>query len=992
MEDPMSIGEQTRALLGFVADLFNSDPALQEELKGRHGWINLAVGLKTADDMIQTAIVFQDGHVRVLDGIPEETECTIIYHRPEDLMELLNSGPEESFMMIMKGRIILEGNPMALGLWDYLLSLVAGDEQQAAVKKQIEEHQAARQELAGSANTAGRQERLCRRENRLIGIKDEPGVKFLADPYLSRYGLADFPRLVKLRAERLAAQCEFTSEYGKLITDFHMENGYEVDRNGKPWDPLLRKAKSVQYLLENRKPLIRTDDLIGGTWSINPVLGCIARPYAEASYMWGELNTCSRREYAPYQITRESVELFHKYIFPYWRNRSIHAFWKKEYENALGPRIFERFFAIMYWATVSQSENNPGFEKILTLGTKGLIGKIDQELAKDTAADPEKRSTLEGMRLCLQGMEAYARRLSLLAKELADAEADPVRRQELIGIYERIAKVPENPAETLDEAVQSMVIAMLCLGWETMDASISLGRLDQVLQPYFEADLSKLADQPARDAYIKHVLELIGCLYLHVSSREIAAMDMAQLQNSGSAPNTCITFGGVKPDGTDAVNDMTYILLKVTELLALNHPNTHARYKPGVNSMTYLRRVAEVNYITGATPAVHNDDAMINALAAHPGWALEDIRDYASTGCVEPSIPGKHAGTTSALEINLVAPLEMAMHNGRHPVSNWSLGPETGRVEDGVFVTFDAFFDAFRKQCVFLFEQAVVGNNQLGGIFHRHHPHLLLSTLTDSCIETGREFLWGGARYNSSGVAMIGLADVVDSLLVIKKLVFDEAAVTFADLKRAVDANFVENGKLLAMIRTKISRFGSGEPESLAMAKRVMKLVSDFFAGSRDYKGGMYTTGWWSMAHHVTYGRVTSALPSGRLAGEPFTPGLTPHPAASASLLDNLRDVARLDHTSMDNNIAFNVKLVPGSEDTHETVVKNIADYMKTYFELGGMQLQFNVVDSDTLRDAMANPEYYTDLMVRVSGYLVYFTRIHYELQLELVRRAEYGL
>ncbi len=992
MGEPALIAEQANALLGLVAELFNSDPDLNGHLKGKHGWINLSVGLKTGDGSISRGIVFKGGRAAILETLPDEPDCTVIFKEPENFLLFLEATPEESYKMIMKGGVRFEGNMMALGLWDYLLSLTLADNYLEAVQKQINEHREENILLGKDADTMGRREHPERFNKCLRGIPGDPGVKFLEDPYLSDYRLEHFPRLKRLREERMNARCEITSELGKLLTDFHMENGYETDKEGNTFDPLLRKAASVKYLLENRKALIRDSDLLGGTWTENPILGGLARPYAEGSYIWGELKTCTQREYAPYSISPESIDLFHRYIFPYWRERNLLEIWKKEYNNETGPRIHEQFFAITFWATVSESENNPGFKRILELGTRGLASLIDDELTEDSSADREKINTLKGMKLCLEGVDAYAANLACQAKELAEREKNSTRKEELLRICRNLESVPHNPAQNLEEAVQSILITLFCLGWETMDASISLGRLDQLLQPYLEIDLAALDNLSDRETYVKKAVELVGLLYLQVAGREIIAMDLAQLQNSGSAPNTCITFGGITRDGKDAVNDMTYILLKVTEMLSLNHPNTHARFKPGSNSLTYLKRVAEVNYITGATPALHNDDAVINSLSAHKGWAPEDIRDWASTGCVEPSLPGLHAGTTSALEINLVAPLEMTLHNGRHPVADWNLGPQTGRIEDGAFSTFEDFFDAFGEQCSFIFDQAVTGNNQLGEIFHRHHPHLLISTLTEGCIESGREFLRGGARYNSSGVTLIGLSDVVDSMVSIKKLVYNDRVVSLAEMKSAIDSNFARHPELHALIKSRVPRFGSGDSQALDMARRVMKLVHDFFTASRDYKGGIYTTGWWSMAHHVVYGRVTNALPSGRLAGEPFTPGLTPHPSASPNLLDNLRDVAALDHRTMDNNIAFNVKLVPGQQDTHEDVVNNITSYMKTYCELGGMQLQFNVVSSETLKDAMANPEHYRDLMVRISGYLAYFTRIHHELQLEVIRRAEYSL
>jgi formate C-acetyltransferase len=233
---------------------------------------------------------------------------------------------------------------------------------------------------------------------------------------------------------------------------------------------------------------------------------------------------------------------------------------------------------------------------------------------------------------------------------------------------------------------------------------------------------------------------------------------------------------------------------------------------------------------------------------------------------------------------------------------------------------------------------------------------------------------------------------VVDSLLVIKQLVFEEKAVSFAELKQAVDTNFKKNPRLHALVRNRIRRFGSRDPEAVAMARRVTGLVNGFFRNRVNYRGGHYATGWWSMSNHVSYGRVIGALPSGRLDGEPFTPGLTPHPGASANLLDNLMDVALLDPETLDNNIAFNVRLVPGPNDTHQQAVDRMASYAETFIEQGGMQVQFNVVDTDTLKDAMAHPELYRDLMVRISGYCAYFTELVRDLQLEVIRRCEYKM
>jgi pyruvate-formate lyase len=987
-------GMLLRGFLGFVAGRFNTTPALREEMRGTQGWINLTVGFRSDDGVVAMAIRFRDGRVSVLETVPDDVDCVFIFASSRDIARQIEASPDEAYKMILRGAIRSEGNFMLLGLFGYYVNLVLGREQQKAVDRQIAEHRRENRAVGEGVDVESCRHELPRRKvQRLKGDRVDPGVKYLEDPHLSAWGLEDFPRLKRFHQEYFgrAKEAVVCPEYGKLLTDFHLEHGYETDADCRPWEPNLRKALSLRYVLEHRRPVIRKGDLVAGILTTDPVSGCVGHPFAVGCYSWGELRSFRQRELMPYEITDEAIEILHKHVFPYWVRRNMHELWRAQSGNGLPVRIHDRMFAIYYWKTVSMSEVTPGHDKTVKLGTRGLIHKIEAELARDSGADEEKKATLRAMTIALEGVEAYARNLAGQARREALAEPDPVRRAELEEMHRALSKVPANPAETLHEAVQAIALVDVCLGLESTDDGPMFGRLDQILQPYFEADMSRLTTPAEREAYVKRVIEIIGCLFFKEASHQIVTPDLGNWQNSGSAPNGTITLGGVTPDGRDAVNDMSYVILKVTELLGLNNPNMHVRFSPGVNSRAFLKRACEVNYVTGATPCIHGDNAMIAALSTH-GWALEDVRNWVATGCVEPSLPGCHASATSSLELNLVAPLEMAMNNGRHPLMNWDLGPKTGVIENGDFATFESFWEAFEAQCSFLVEQAVIGNNQLGEVYQRHQPAPLLSALLDGCVESGRGVTRGGAKYNSTGVSVIGLADVVDSLLVIQKLVFEDARVSFADLHRAVRDNFVHSAKLHALVKTAARRFGSGDDVAVAMANRVTAMVKKLFAQYLNYRGGLYAVGWWSMANHAAYGRVTGALPSGRLAGEPFTPGLTPHPSASPNLLDNLRDVARLEPRNLDNNIAFNVKIVPGPTDTKEKAVDIMTTYAKTFFELGGMQVQYNVVTTDLLRDAMAHPEPYSDLMVRISGYVAYFTKLQRDLQLEVIRRAEYRI
>jgi formate C-acetyltransferase len=357
---------------------------------------------------------------------------------------------------------------------------------------------------------------------------------------------------------------------------------------------------------------------------------------------------------------------------------------------------------------------------------------------------------------------------------------------------------------------------------------------------------------------------------------------------------------------------------------------------------------------------------------------------------VEPTLSHKHFGHTNMQMMNMVAALEMALNNGYHPLTRLDVGPKTGNVSD--FKTFDEFFDAFTRQFAFLIDQSIDYNNKLAEAHQYLRPTPLLSAFIEGCLEKGKDVTKGGAKYNSSGTAIIGLADVTDSMMVIKKLVFDEKRYSLADIKKAVDTNFGNDPVLLSMVQKKVPLFGSGNEEAVAMANRIAGWAHEYFDSIPHYRGGKYTTGFWSMSNHVAFGTLTGALPSGRLAGKPFTPGLTPQPFASKNLLDNIRDVAKLNPVNLNNNIAFNVKVVPSSIESREKTVNDMFSYVKTYFDLGGMQMQMNVVTSAVLRDAMAHPENYRNLIVRISGYNAYFVTLNRQMQLELIERAEYGI
>ena len=969
-------------LLRLMAANVNYRAGIRRHLRSDQGWINFTLGVSTRDGSVEQAIRFQDGHARVLSRIPADVSCRLIFVDEATLRQMPSLPPAEVNNLVLKNRLVAEGNLSYIQVFNFLLSAMTKNKQ---IKVLLKEQEKQKKALAASAATAGARPAK-RKEGRLKALQIDPGVQFLADPYLSEFSLDDFPRVKTSLEKHFTQKPEVCPERPLLLTRWFKENGFETKADGTPWVPEVRQGLAFKYLMEHRQPIIAAHDLIAGTTTTKDI-GVVVYPDASGTAMWAELLTAPYRQLFPFDVAPETAQTLSHEVFPFWVKRNFREWVREKYGNPLCQRLDECFAVYFLWKTVALSHTIVDFPKLFRLGTKGIIREIETELAKTDAGRQQKRDTLGAMILCLEGLSAYARNLSRQAAADAEKEKNPVRKRELERLAHICGRVPENPCTTLDEAVNALWIGWVGVHMENTNAGFSLGRLDQWLQPYFAADMEKLTTREEREICIKHAVELVGCFYMRCTDHLPIGADIGNYLFGGSSSDQAITLGGITPAGDDAVNDMTYIFLKVTEMLSIRDPNVNARYHREKNSEAYLKRLCEVNLVTTATPSIHNDVAVMTSLTEFQ-YPPEDLRDWSATGCVEPTLSGKHMGHTNCMMMNMVAALEMAFYNGVHPLMRWEVGPKTG----ADFASFEAFFSAFTTQFQFLIDQSVAYNNMLGEAHSVLRPTPFISALILDAIVTGKDVTKGGARHNTSGSACIGLADITDSLMVVKKLVFEEKKVTFDQLKKAVADNFTSDPALHALVKKKVPLFGSGSAEALAVANRVTKFAHDCYGGHRNFRGGAYTAGFWTMSNHVAFGSLTGALPSGRRAGKAFTPGLTPEPHASKSLLDNIRDVSGLEPRHMNNNIAFNVKVVPSPADSHKDVVDHIYAYAKTFCDLGGMQMQFNVVSSATLMDAMLHPENYRNLLVRISGYNAYFVTLNRDMQMELIERAEYGI
>ncbi len=923
----------------------------------------------TRDRKNQVWARFEDGRMRPGWGATPAPDVTVFFRNQQFMLEFFSrAGASKTFDALLDNDISIEGNLIVLARFGQL---------SAALGRTAPDPRPPRKPWP--TDGGGRWQDL------RVHAAGEPcpdpatsGADYLADPNLADLTLDDFPRLKRLLHRHLHTRPRICTERARLYTE-----GFVAEK-AKDAPPVLRQARVFNHVMRNKRAWVAEDDLLLGT-TTGQLVGVQVFPELGGTAIWPELLTVQARDLNPYEISAEDARLLDREVFPHWIDDNIREWARAEFHNPESLRLDERWVLYFMWKNHAVSHTIVDVPNLLARGLGATVEDARRHRAEAAEAD---RPFYQALELAVTGVIDYAERLATAADADAARTADPERAAELRELARICRKVPRGPADTLHEALSAIWICFLSLHQENMNAGLSIGRLDMWLQPYLARDLEAVPPEQRPDA-IRRALEQIGAFMLKCTDHLPLVADAGNRLFAGSSSDQVITLGGLRPDGESAVCDATYLFLKATEMLGLRDPNVNARYSPDKNPELYLRRLCEVNLITGATPSIHNDAAMVPALVEQ-GFAIEDARDWGATGCVEPTSCGRHMGHTNCMMFNMVAPLEMALRRGLHPLIEEQIGPDTGDLAD--FASYDDFLAAYKTQLGWLIDKSVEANNLLGRSHQAMHPTPYLSSLIQGPMESARDVIDGGARYNSSGAAMVGLSDVVDSLAAVKTLVFERKRTTLPELLAALDADFVGHEKLHTEILRKVPKFGADAASALpaTIAGDLIDFVYDRFQSHQNYRGGRYLPGYWSMSNHVAFGVLSGALPSGRKKGKPFTPGITPSPLAEADLLENIREIATLDSLKFPNNIAFNVKIAPGGDDTHSQKVDRMLAYTKSYIELGGMQLQFNVVSTATLRDAMAHPDQYRSLLVRISGYNAYFVELNRDMQLELVERLEH--
>ncbi len=796
-----------------------------------------------------------------------------------------------------------------------------------------------------------------------------------------KFVIEDFSHLKELRDYTLLGDSEFCIERASLMTSFLKDKG------GLDYvDPFTRQAEIMSHILRNKKANIFPHDLLAGS-STSKRKGVLFFPEFLGSAMWPELLSMSNREESPYSIDIEDLMLIDQEILPYWMDKNVLELLRlKMGKNKL--RLWDNFFMYMVSKITCISHTIPDYGRVLEKGLNGIVTGAESKLKslnESSESENEKNNRkikfYEGMIKVLDAIVEYANSLSREALKQAELSEDDSRRAQLLRMAEMCKKVPANPAGSFWEAVQSIWICKSALYQEQNNVGFSIGRIDELLNPYYVKDVEKgLITR-------KEAIEILAHFWCKTCDHVPMVPEAGGLLFGGSASNQAITIGGCDKSGHNSINDTTFLILDVTELMHIRDPNVNARIRDD-DPEEYTQRVAEVIINTGSTPSLINDGVVIPALEK-TGVSLSDARDYAQVGCLEPTSTGRTFGHTGAILINLIASLELVFYNGNTERSK-DMGVRTGMLSE--FKTFDQYKEAVKKQLKSIIEKATRVNN-VAGLVHRYlHPQPMLSALFEGPLESGKCLLDGGATYNSSGIAFIGMADLIDSLHSVKKIVFDEKKVTLSELFEILNSDFNDRSDLHKYVRNKLDHFGNDIEEVDDIGVELVDYLYDTCAEFKNYRGGSYNPGFWSMTIHSAFGRITRANPHGRKYEESLSSGLTPvsfgQRNGPTAVFNSL---AHLDGTKMPNGMALNMKFSKSIFKSKEKK-KIFTALFKAYFEKGGMQVQFTIHDAKTFKEARKHPDKYPDLMVRISGYTAYFRDLNEFMKDEIIERAELNL
>ena len=780
-------------------------------------------------------------------------------------------------------------------------------------------------------------------------------------------------RVKRLRQLSLDAKPVISTERAELMTDFYKQ---ELGLGSTP----VKRALSFYFLVEHKAIYIGEGELIVGEKGPAPK----ATPtYPElCCHTLRDLEILDTRPRISFNVNSKARQIYQGEVIPYWQGKSLRDLIFKEmthkWKDCYEAGIFTEFM----------EQRAPGHtvldDKIYRKGMLDFKGDIQASLDRlDFFNDPEaydKQEELKAMAICAEALIRFAERHAERARQLAMEEGNPQRKKELEQIAGVCSRVPAHAPSNFWEAIQYYWFVHLGVTIElnTWDAFCP-GHLDQHLYPFYRRDIDegRLTREKAE--------ELLDCFWIKFNNQPAPPKVGVTAEESGTYTDFAqINLGGMSADGSDAVNDVTYLLLDVIEEMRLLQPSSSIQVSKK-NPDRFIKRAAKIIRTGFGQPSVFNSDLIVEELIRH-GKSVFDARCGGSSGCVEVGAFGKENYNLTGY-FNMPKILEITLYNGVDPRSGRLIGLQTGEARS--FLSFDELFDAYEKQLSYFIDIKVRGNNVIERIYANYMPAPFLSILIDDCIASGKDYHNGGARYNTSYIQGVGIGTLTDSFSAIKHHIFDQKSMTMEELLKALKDDFINEERLRQMLLNQTPRYGNDDDRADKLMVRLFEAYYNAIEGRPNTKGGKYHINLLPTTVHVYFGSVIGATPDGRKAGQPLSEGVSPVQGADRrGPTAVIRSVAKMDHVRTGGtllNQKFTPQLLKGDNG-----LDHLVQLIRTYFKLDGHHIQFNVIDAETLLAAQAHPEQYRNLIVRVAGYSDYFCDLSRTLQDEIIARTEH--
>jgi trans-4-hydroxy-L-proline dehydratase len=779
-------------------------------------------------------------------------------------------------------------------------------------------------------------------------------------------------RVTMLRQQSLETEAYISAERAELLTEFYKAAG----NTSVP----VRRALSFKYMLERKEICINPGELIVGERG----------PAPKATYTYPELcchsledlDILDSRPKISFKVSQHVREAYEQRIIPYWEGNSIRDLifceMSEDWKAAYDAGIFTEFM----------EQRAPGHtvldDKIYRLGFLDFIKKIDDQLARlDYLNDAEayqKQEELKAMRICAEAIITFAERYAQKAQELARRETDEQRKAELETIAEVCSYVPAHAPRNFWEALQAYWFVHLgvILELNTWDA-FNPGRLDQHLYPFYKKGLAEdtLNEEKAK--------ELLQCFWIKFNNQPAPPKVGVTAAESGTYTDFAnINSGGLKADGSDGVNDVTYLVLDVIDEMRLLQPSSNIQLSKK-NPDRFIRRAGRIIRKGWGQPSVFNADTVVEELLRQ-GKSIEDARQGGTSGCVETGAFGKESYILTGY-FNLPKIFELVLNNGLDPKTGRQLGLETG--DPRTFSSYEELFEAFKKQLHHFIDIKVKGSNIIERLYAAYMPSPFLSILIDDCILKAKDYNDGGARYNTNYIQGVGLGSLTDTLSGIRYHVYDQKDLTMEQLLEALEGNFSGCEGVRQLLLNKTPHFGNDDDYADEIMIDIFNAYYNEVNGRRNTKGGVYRINMLPTTCHVYFGSVIGATADGRRAWEPLSEGISPVQGSDRlGPTAVIKSASKMDHARTGGTL-LNLKFTPQVLEGDEGLEK-LVQLVRSYFKLSGHHIQFNVVSAKTLRAAQKEPEKYRDLIVRVAGYSDYFCDLSEALQEEIITRTEH--